>query len=177
MKERRKKEKLLKATYSPLWVALGQYHQVSSHKKSPEYQVGGLLSAWQMGWLAARGATHCFWRVSKPYLNAYVRRDKLMKVSISPWCVILGYDLETLSLKITNMPDANLTLNLDNVVTVRQWEVSTASEVFQTLLGCIYQRAGAFEGICQSIIMVYIVPYLPRKTTKMPNYWGASSIL
>ena len=66
------------------------------------------------------------------------------------------------------MPDVNLTLNLDNVVMGRQGEASIASEVFQTLLGCMYQRVGAFEGIFQSI-MVYIVPYLPRKIAKMPD--------
>ena len=77
----------------------------------------------------------------------------------------MGYNLETLLLKITNMPDTNLTLNLDNVATGRQGEASIASEVFQTLLGCMYQRVGPFNGICQSI-MVYIVPYLSTKENR-----------
>ena len=84
MKGKRKKEKLLKATYSPLWVALGQYHQASSHKNHQNTRLGVYSQPDKWGdWLQEEPPI-AFERVSKPNLSVYVRRDKFMKVSISP---------------------------------------------------------------------------------------------
>ena len=86
-------KKLWEASVSLECVTLGHILQEIPPKLT---RFRGGLSAWRIGWYGTRRAIHCYWSISNPCLNTYVKRVEFVKASACPSCVILWHNHQAL---------------------------------------------------------------------------------